>query len=685
MPPDKRAFPAAGVGLKAIDRGKCQSIPPVWKRQLPWIAALILLGACTPRLSAIPRLTVVVSIQTISSLQDAQTLQPVSAPDSSAQWMGYTNGNNLSALLVDQAGRLWSAGNGGIVQWDTPHGAYRKYTAAEGLPANDIAALAQSMDGKLWAGARNGYAAFFDGGRWQLHPELVGETITAMAAAPDGSLWFGTNRGMVRYDGRNWSAYIAQNGLSGGEVNALLVDRAGRVWAAMTGGLASFEQGGWHAYAFPTGTRFTSLAQTTDGSLWAGSEGRLYRSSGAGWQEIDFRQDPDHARVGRIAALAAAPGGALWLSTPGYLVEYDGQNWTAFRSGEDQPLASLAVDPNGGLWAGGTATGLLHIAGNDWRGYRSADGLGSNFILSLAVGPGGDVWAGTNQGAFHHTDQAWQLFSSANGLADDPVLAVATAPDGSTWFGTQSGAARYLGGGWITYTPENGYDMGQVAQIAATGNGSLWFAAQRGAWLYDVHSDTLYPVQGELPDSRVQDVAAGPDGSAWFLTPKGIVRFAESRWLPVNFPDQEFITCLAEAASGDLWLGTRLHGVYRLSGEIWSQFSIGQADQLNLNPDGSAYYQNGTDLLPLNGKFLQHYRQADGLPDDTVNALAIAPNEVVWAGTDHGAGRFADGSWQSFGLGSGLGEQKVQAVAVAPDGAIWFGSTLGGLARFSAP
>ncbi len=666
----------------------CRVRPPgeaLRKKLLPWLAALILLSGCASRPRAVAATTVAVRIQAIPYPQNFQTLQPATMPNSSVQWMDLTDGNNLSALLVERAGRLWSAGKGGIIAWDPAQGTYRKYTAAEGLPSNQITALAQDADGRLWAGAQDGYTAYFDGQRWQVHPELVGETITAMAAAPDGSLWFGTNRGVVRYDGRNWNAYTAQNGLKGGEVNALLADRDGRIWAAMATGLASFEQGQWRQYSFPPGTRFTSLAQTTDGLVWAGSDGRLYRWSGADWQEIDFRQDPDHAHIGRITALAAAADGGLWLSTPGYLVEYDGQSWTASRSGAGQPLASLAIDANEGLWAGGAGTGLLHFDGADWQRYRSADGLGSNFILSLAVRQSGDVWAGTNQGAFHYTGQAWQSYSAANGLPDDAVLAVAAAPDGSTWFGTPQGVGRLLGGGWISYTVQTGYDMGQVAQIAVTADGSLWFAAQQGAWLYDARRDSLYPVLGELPDGRVQAVAPSPDSSVWFLTPKGIMRFANSRWLPVNFPDQEFITCLAVSASGDLWLGTRLHGAYRLSGDIWSQFSTGQADQLNLNPDGSAYYQSGTDLLPLNGKFLQHFRQVDGLPDDTVNALAFAPDGAVWVGTDQGAGRFIDGGWQSFGLESGLGTQKVQALAVAPDGTVWFGTALEGLARFSAP
>jgi ligand-binding sensor domain-containing protein len=649
------------------------------------LVAILLLSACAPRLSTSAPTMASISIQAIPYPKRAQTLLPAAEPGPAGQWLDYTDGNNLAALLVDQSGRLWSAGGGGILQWDVTQGTYQKYTAAEGLPANDIAALAQTTDGKLWAGARDGYAAFFDGARWRVHPELVGETITAMAAAPDGSLWFGTNRGVVRYDGRSWSAFTAQNGLNGSEVSALLVDRNGQVWAAMTGGLASFEAGQWRQYRFPPGTNFTGLAQATDGSMWAGSDGRIFHLIDGDWQEIDFQQDPDHARIRRITAMAAASHGSIWLATPGYLIQYNGQDWSAYPTVADQPLASLAVDPNGGVWAGGAGSGLLHFTGKDWQRYRSADGLGSNFILSLAVGTGGDVWAGTNQGVFHHTVQAWQSFSSANGLPDDVVLAQASAPDGSTWFGTQNGAARYLGGGWITYTAQTGYDMGQVAQISLAGNGSLWFAAQQGAWLYDAQRDTLYPVQGQLPDGPVQAVAPGPDGSAWFLTAKGILRFDSSRWLPVNFPDQEFITNLLATPSGDLWLGTRLHGVYRLSGDIWSQFSTVQADQLNLNPDGSAYYQSGTDLLPLNGKFLQHYRQADGLPDDTVNALAIDPNGAVWAGTNRGAGRFADGSWQGFGLGSGLGAQKVQALAVAPDGSVWFGAALGGLAHYLTP
>jgi ligand-binding sensor domain-containing protein len=677
MTPDKHTIP--------FGRNLPCSMPVLHRRILFWAAVFFLLSACASQPGLNPNEAVAVGVQPVTYPQDFHTLQPAASSKPSALWTDFTDGNNLSTLLVGQDSKLWSAGNGGVIQWDPLHDTYHKYTTADGLPANRLTALTQTPGGMLWAGSQNGHAASFDGKRWQVYSHLIGETISAMAVSPDGSVWFGTNRGVVRFNSQAWSAYTAQNGLSGGEVKSLFVDQTGRVWAATATGLASFEQGQWRKYAFPPGTRVASLAQTKDGVLWAGSDGRLFRLEGEKWQTIDFQQGLDYAQIGRINALAVAPDGSLWLSTPGYLVDYDGQSWKAFRTGEGQPLATLAFDSNGNLWAGGAGSGLVNFSKGKWQVYRTADVLGGNTILSLATGANGAVWAGTNRGALHFTGQAWQTFSSANSLPDNQVLAIAVAPDGSTWFGTQSGAVHLQAGDWITYTAQSGYNMAQVAHIAITGDGSLWFATQQGAWLYDADSGTLYPAQSNLPDIQIQDVATGPHGSIWFLTPKGIVRFKDNRWLPVNFPDQEYITCLAVAANSDLWLGTRDHGVYRLNAEIWDQFSTTQADKLTLNPDGSAYYLSGTDLLPLNGKFLQHYRQVDGLQDDTVNALAIAPNGAIWAGTDNGAGRFKDGAWQSFGLGSGLGAQKVRALAVAPDGTVWFGLSLGGIARYLPP
>ncbi len=78
----------------------------------------------------------------------------------------------------------------------------------------------------------------------------------------------------------------------------------------------------------------------------------------------------------------------------------------------------------------------------------------------------------------------------------------------------------------------------------------------------------------------------------------------------------------------------------------------------------------------------QSFGTADGLPSDTVFALAVEPGRV-WVGTDQGLARYQDGRWTSWGTADGLPYAVVTSLAVDPQtGDLWVG-TMGGLARFS--
>lgn len=74
-----------------------------------------------------------------------------------------------------------------------------------------------------------------------------------------------------------------------------------------------------------------------------------------------------------------------------------------------------------------------------------------------------------------------------------------------------------------------------------------------------------------------------------------------------------------------------------------------------------------------------------GLPDNAVNALAIAPDGALWAGTDYGLARFDGSAWTVYQTGSsGLPGNSVRSLAVDDSGAVWIGTFTGGLARLHA-
>lgn len=76
------------------------------------------------------------------------------------------------------------------------------------------------------------------------------------------------------------------------------------------------------------------------------------------------------------------------------------------------------------------------------------------------------------------------------------------------------------------------------------------------------------------------------------------------------------------------------------------------------------------------------WNQEDGLPQDTVRALAQTPDGYLWIGTDEGLARFDGYEFTPFSRRSGaLPSNPVAALTVANDGALWV-STPAGLVRY---
>ncbi len=76
------------------------------------------------------------------------------------------------------------------------------------------------------------------------------------------------------------------------------------------------------------------------------------------------------------------------------------------------------------------------------------------------------------------------------------------------------------------------------------------------------------------------------------------------------------------------------------------------------------------------------YTTADGLPDDTVQALAFAPDKTLWIGMKSGGvSQLSGGNFYNFTTEDGLGSDNVKDIVITPDGVIWAG-TAAGLSRY---
>jgi ligand-binding sensor domain-containing protein len=89
----------------------------------------------------------------------------------------------------------------------------------------------------------------------------------------------------------------------------------------------------------------------------------------------------------------------------------------------------------------------------------------------------------------------------------------------------------------------------------------------------------------------------------------------------------------------------------------------------------------GSNAPPNSAFVCQVWRVEDGLPHNTVTAIAQTRNGYLWVGTGNGLARFDGVQFRRFGLADGLCSPLVKALLEDRNGVLWIG-TANGLSRY---
>lgn len=448
---------------------------------------------------------------------------------------------------------------------------------------------------------------------------------------------------------------------------------------------AVLDPAGWAHHASPDDA--AAIAAAPDGGVWAAT-----RSSGlVRW---DANGDHAHHPVGEefaarvadrgLTTLAVAGDGTVWAAalprgSAGSLPEaglarFDGQAWTAGDAATDPPLdlvTGLAVDDEGGVWAGGHVTGrggdrLARFDGREWTGHTPADGVPIGRLAGLAVGDDGAVWAATRTdhrpdqdvfgGLARYADGEWTAWHAGEDLPVAHVTGLATGPDGSVWAvgGRDPGPAaaattlmRFDGERWATVATADDAPADTFGPPTVGPDGALWVPARHrdggrgqgaGVARFADGEWTTWTTADGLPHDSVRVLTVTEDETVWAATPAGVAHFDDDRgrWtahVVGHGPASDHVISVAADDDGHVWAGTSA-GLSRFDGDAWTR-----------SPGGG---------------------ELDG---DLVEAVAV-DDEAVWAGTLEGVGRFDGETWQRWTADDGLGHDR--AVSLAADGdAVW--------------
>ena len=296
--------------------------------------------------------------------------------------------------------------------------------------------------------------------------------------------------------------------------------------------------------------------------------------------------------------------------------------------------------------------------------WSTADGLPSDDIRDVAVGPDGTVWMATSAGVAAFNGVAFTVHNTIThpGLPSNDLYAIGVMSNGDVWVGSDFGLSRLSGADYVTYTSADGLSDNGIRSIKQSPSGDIWVATQNGASRYDGVTFTAYGTPS-IPFGGALHVAFGGNGKVYFSGGLGGVIVNDGgTFTSITTADgllSNRIRSIAVTNAQEKWVGTA-EGI-----------SVLDANDVHIADHPNAFLLPPPDELnPI----------TDMLVDDAGRVWAAV--YVDYLVTVGGVSIYANGGWSQIEEADGLAGPNVRRLAKGIDGSIWV-STSTGLSRIS--
>lgn len=608
---------------------------------------------------------------------------------------------------------------------------------------------------------------------------LPHQQVEAMAFDHDGRLWVGTRNGLASYDGYGFRTYYNvpgdEHSLVHNFVQNLFVDSKGTLWVCTDNGFCCYNSSTDDFERIPLDSpHITDVVETCDGSLVCGGSKVFIRRAGSN----EFHHAPrQHEQY--VLGMAVSPDNRIFVMTGSSLNYYDAQmesgteltsRLAGVRLYDGLNKAPLFFDSRGFLWVGLNGNGVLCMdLYSDRQTHYDASTLTNPSVRAIAEDADGRIWLGTEEGLniINPTTGAiikvTQDLVNPTRLNDNAIYCIVPDRHNNIWIGTYFGGINMLNANYnrFSWIPP-GYDSRSLSgkairRIVEPVKGELWLATEDGGINIYRPSDGTIRRFDRIPDigpnvhelyydAETSDMWIGtflnglyrynlktgtsrhylngenglkspsvfnilkqtyPDGHSriWFSTTQGL-RYLDPTTdtfcrIEHTVLDNDFVYSLMLDRAGNLWAGTVNHGLYRVDHETGEVRGWNEADPSDLNGFHDRYITalledaggrvyvgtNNGGLYFFDPGSLKVQRMSDWTSNiGTVCALTLDHSGTVWMSTSNGLFQIDPGTshLHQYTVVDGLPENQFNFNSgfEASDGRMYFG-TVNGMVSFA--
>jgi len=422
------------------------------------------------------------------------------------------------------------------------------------------------------------YSSINAQGTWKVFTKedgLTSDRVYHMFKDSKGNIWFNTTqidleggprsvgpKGIMKYDGENWTNYYSKTGLQ--IINVIFEDSKGTVWLGtqLEGGL--FVINGLRRINGSSFERISKkevkyITEDSVGKIWFGAN-KLFSYDGNKVTKYSKKELGEK----KITALYRDNADNIWVGTKSGVSYFDGDNWEIISNVQNCPtnsVYSIISDPEGNVWFG-AKNGVFKFDGKDWQHYTVKDGLVGESTLEIRIDPFNNIIAIagkpsignsslrknivsdlsvalTNIGVSIFENGNWRAYSDRDGVPSnlnlDPLLWKIIGKidfnyiediSGNLWFNAHDNTIyKFDGITWTLFNESNGFNGSQFNTMIEDSKGNYWFGLNNGLGKFDGQNWSYFTEESGLPGNIILSIIEDDNDNIWFGTNKGVVKY----------------------------------------------------------------------------------------------------------------------------------------------------------------
>ncbi|MCD4709244.1 MAG: SpoIIE family protein phosphatase [Bacteroidales bacterium] len=437
-----------------------------------------------------------------------------------------------------------------------------------------------------------------------------------------GYLWVGTGEGVARFDGKTFQVFTTSDSLSDNFVTASHTNKSGVWFGHMNGGVSLFN-GQQLIKVLPGDPSKGSITgiKSMNGTTWASTQ------SGGIWTISSNLQ----------ATLYADP------ENMGQVLSFELLSSNECLVGSIDGVYAYAIVPESRtLRLIGTLDGLPETEVQDLKRSRDKQYI---YILTQDEGIYTFNTEGFNLEAAPLTIETEKFIEGPQQIYEDSEMNLWVPTFGEGMYKLiRDSSGHYTA--LVNYNEENGLPGNNVKFIFQDREENIWIGMYGTGLARLVDEAYVFSTFDDPKSNSIHSIYIN-EQYRWYGTENGMMRVDRSDGTTKLFsgkrsglPDDEVITSICESSEGDIWIGTKENGIFRLLSE---------------------------------GEKFDKYHISSGTLENSINAINIK-DSLVWIATEKGVCKInrENGTRRWFTISNaGLPHNQVNHLQADEDGRLW--------------